>query len=220
MNTSKFNLTIILLIAFLNSCGILYKIKYNCRDFIYDEEEYWFPDYSGNIITYVNSENQEWEFMIEEKILNHTISYRTDTGCACRDESIIKLINGDNSITLMKRNSYIYNRNNNIFERINILINNKSSVFDDKNIEYTDSININNNTLKNLKIYSKKGAGDVTKLIFAKGIGLVQFEHSNGIKWVLKYINEPKNNFRHTFKYIESDCKFNGTSNIGIEITP
>lgn len=207
---------ILVFILVLNSCGLFYKVKVTCREYKINDEEYWSPLYTGNIISYVNQKNEEKQFILENKTISHTKNYKSDTGCSCYNESKFELQNDSESISFYIINDYIFKNPDNISEHIFFKINGKVSVFNENDFEYLNEFEFAGKILKDAKIYKKEGTGGIYSFVLARGIGLIQFELVDGTVYKIKKIKDPKKNYLMTFKFEINDCEFQGTKSTTI----
>lgn len=185
----KLTYTSILFVSLmLNSCGVLIWREIECRQVEVDYENYFFPlDNGENVVFIVNGE--ERVFTIEDQFIDHTKAYFSDTGCDCADQSVQLITDGKDSIWFDQISYYIEKNPATTAQKVVFNIEDEWFGFNEANLEYKDQVDVNGITINDVQIYSSDKQ-DLTKVIIAKGIGIVKMEFSNGDVWINKNLNE------------------------------
>ncbi len=152
------------------------EMKVDCPEFDNDLMQ-WFPYEEGNSITLVNSiSDEEFELKLNKVEIRHTAHYKTNEDCGtCDDHIEINESSDDLNIS-------VFLNENNIEVEYYLV---KGAGFSDyiffgsyviDNKEYLD-VKVFENAITNL---------DYTKLVVAKGFGIIELVDDNNESWILK----------------------------------
>lgn len=205
----RLNYIVLLLSTLLFSgCGALIFKEITCRDFSMTEENFWFANRKADSIYFVSNHNDSLKLYVNDKTITHTTKYISDTGCSCRDWSGMLLTNFTDSIWFTNETNYIYNNEDEGFEKMLILIGGAQSYFDESDKTILSSQTIAGNEYKDIKRFEYKYT-DSTQVKYAylvKNKGLIQFEQVNGTIWTLATINQNDSVSVESFDYSEDSC--------------
>ena len=204
-----FALLICALILFLNSCGKLWNVETDCRDFDFQGEEYWFPESVGDNVVFIDSENNKMAFKVTKKESSHVTQYYTDTGCGCRDYSNMILISGSDTIYLKRLSAYIYDNAAETIEDIVFMFNNEHSIFFETELVGFENMTIDTVQIDSCRVYEEDydEGRRINKVIFAKGIGIVRYIMQDGTVWTNSDLIIKEENNLDSFDYEEYVCE-------------
>ena len=194
---------------FLTSCGKLFWIEIECRDFELTVEKYWFPESVNQSVIFVNSSGEEKEFIVTEKISSHVTNYFSDTGCGCRDYSNMTLVSESDSIYLQRVSTYVYDNEAETIEDLVFKFNLEHSIFFETNfIEYR-SIEIEDIVFDSVKVYSQTyNEGErINQLFLKKGIGILQYVTHYDEVWINKDLSIKEENNISSIDYNDYVCE-------------
>ena len=194
----------------LNSCGALFFIETDCREFEFNVENYWFTDSIGTEITYTDSLDNEKSFIVKDRQVFHTSKYYTDTGCGCSDVSLLQLRNENDTISLWKDSFYQYDNDADLSQYIHISFGDTLVSFSHSDIIDEKSIVIDSTQIENCIIFQKK-LDDVSnnlEIVLSENQGIIKMIDYRGNIWTIKNLNNSPNSLTlDDFEYFEEVCE-------------
>jgi len=207
----KRRLIYISIFAIIICFGGCKKMLYNeieCRNYIFPEDLFWFPNNVGDTISFTSSSKSEKKFVIDEKLIQHTTKYVENTGCGCEDNTSILLRNETDSIWFRNTLFYIYDNKEDVTFYVVFNFSGKHSAFNikDKSIAATLTIdNIIFNDVQKLE-FNYSDPLKVKTAYLVKNLGIIKFEQGNGEYWINRNLIKYLTDKQESYEYIEGFC--------------
>jgi len=209
MKKNNLGLVVCFLMIINISCGKLFYVETECREFSYHGEEYWFPQSVGENVIFVDASENEKIFTVVKKVSSHVTMYYTDSGCGCEDYSNMILTSGNDTIYLKRLSRYIYDQDAENAEDIVFLFNNEHSIFFETELLGIQDLTIDTIQINNCRVYEEDydEGRRINKVYFAKGIGIVRYIMQDGTIWTNKDLTDHGENQLSSFDYSENVCE-------------
>lgn len=200
----------LLALMIITSCGTLIFVEVECRDFELNFEKYWFTDALQEEVVFVDTYDNEKTYTIKSQKAYHTTKYDSDTGCGCSDYSIQKLINGTDTIALIKDSFYQYDNDADIIEEICFASSEGRIWLNQDNKSYTEDQLIGDVLVEDCILYSKEINTDDTSqevaAFLSENLGIIRFQDENGTIWTRKNLKENEALTIESFDVEENTC--------------
>jgi hypothetical protein len=200
---------ILILVMFsLTSCGYLFLKEIKCRELRSDNLRL-FPGKLNDTISFIGNDSIIKHFIINDKRVQHTTKYISDTGCSCHDIIQMLYTSGQDSIWTMYQLNYIYDQKEKEYFEIFFVLDGIKNGFTEV---YQDSAftghYVNGNNYPGQRKYKWLGESEkniIKQCLMADNIGLLQFQNIKGDTWTRTNIRDQSTDIK-TFDFKERTC--------------